>query len=113
MTTSTMTGKLPLFGRVSIAVIAVAIFGVPLSRTASASDESWVFRRSYFSHVLPPEVQAKYPVPESRSAYRRPLVHVYPGFAVDSVYRYNPITIFNGSSTDTTIYRQFWVQEQP
>jgi len=80
---------------------------------ALADDQGWMFRRSYFSHVLPPEIQARYPVPESRSAYRRPLVNLSPGFGVRGSYRYNPIEIFDGRSTDVEIYRQFWFQTEP
>jgi hypothetical protein len=81
--------------------------------TARADDQGWMFRRSYFSHVLPPEIQARYPVPESRSAYRRPLVNLAPGFGVRGSYRYNPIEIYDGRSTDVEIYRQFWFQTEP
>jgi hypothetical protein len=80
---------------------------------AAADDQGWMFRRSYFSHVLPPEIQARYPVPESRSAYRRPLVNLAPGFGVRGSYRYNPIEIFDGRSTDVEIYRSFWFQTEP
>jgi hypothetical protein len=80
---------------------------------AAADDQGWMFRRSYFSHVLPPEIQARYPVPESRSAYRRPLVNLSPGFGVRGSYRYNPIEIFDGRSTDVEIYRSFWFQTEP
>jgi hypothetical protein len=85
---------------------------VPLSR-ASAEDQGWMFRRSYFSHVLPPQIQARYPVPESRSAYRRPIVNLSPGFGVRGIYRYNPIEIYDGQSVDIEIYRQFWFQMEP
>jgi hypothetical protein len=83
------------------------------SNRAAADEQGWMFRRSYFSHVLPPEIQARYPVPESRSAYRRPLVNLSPGFGVRGSYRYNPIEIFDGTSTDVEIYRQFWFQTEP
>jgi hypothetical protein len=83
------------------------------TRPASADDQGWMFRHSYFSHVLPPEIQARYPVPESRSAYRRPIVNLAPGYGVRGVYRYNPIEIFDGRSTDVEIYRQFWFQTEP
>jgi hypothetical protein len=78
---------------------------------ASADDQGWMFRRSYFSHILPPEVQARYPIPVSRSAYRLPLVDTYPGFAVQGIQRWNTIQFDHG--TDTTIYRQFWIQAKP
>jgi hypothetical protein len=95
----------------SIALLAGLLFGDFNPPPASAGDPNWVFRRSYFSHVLPPEVQANYPVPVSRSAYRRP--YLYPGFAVKSTYRYNPIEIFDGRTTDLTIYRDFSIQFEP
>jgi hypothetical protein len=69
-----------------------------------------VFRRSYFSHVLPPEIQARYPVPASRSAYRRPLVNLAPGYGVRGVYRFNPIVIYDGRAADVEIYQQIWTQ---
>jgi hypothetical protein len=80
---------------------------------ASADEQGWMFRRSYFSHVLPPQIQARYPVPESRSAYRRPYVNLSSGFGVRGVYRYNPIEIYDGQSVDVEIYRQFWFQTEP
>jgi hypothetical protein len=97
------------------ATAAVALAsGLFASGSASADDEqSWMYRRSYFSHVLPPQIQARYPVPESRSAYRRPYVNLSPGFGVRGSYRYNPIMIYDGQSTDVEIYRQFWFQTEP
>ena len=95
----------------TLAVVA-GLTCVPLSR-ASADEQGWMFRRSYFSHVLPPQIQARYPVPESRSAYRRPYVNLSPGFGVRGSYRYNPIMIYDGQSTDVEIYRQFWFQTEP
>jgi hypothetical protein len=88
----------------------VACLTVP---SASAGD-NWVFRRSYFSHVLPPEVQARYPVPESRSAYRLPLVDLNPSISIQGIYRYNSINIYDGiGSYDNTIYGQLWLQVKP
>ena len=70
-----------------------------------------MFRRSYFSHVLPPEIRwvprageslglsATVRRPDSR--FRRPRQH-----------RYNPIMIYDGQSTDDEIYRQFWFQTE-
>jgi hypothetical protein len=80
---------------------------------AAAGDGEWVFRRSYFSHVLPEDLQARYPQPESRSAYRLPFAYEAPGAGIHGVYRYNNIQIFDGRSMDTTIYRQNWFQLQP
>jgi hypothetical protein len=107
------TRKLASSARVT-AVLAVAIaICHGATGSAAADDQGWMFRRSYFSHVLPPEIQARYPVPESRSAYRRPLVNLSPGYGVRGSYRYNPIEIFDGRSTDVEIYRQFWFQTEP
>jgi hypothetical protein len=97
--------------RLVLVALLAAGFSALGVRPASAGDESWVFRRSYFSHVLPPEVQARYPIPVSRSAYRLPLVDVYPGFSVQGVERYNTILMDHGN--DVMIYRQFWLQFKP
>ena len=102
--------KLRSVTRSAASLAVVFAFGQCAVRSASADDQGWMFRRSYFSHVLPPEIQARYPVPESRSAYRRPLVT--PGFGVRGSYRYNPIEIYDGRSTDVEIYRQFWFQTE-
>jgi hypothetical protein len=104
--------KLDLTSRL-IAALAVAALFIGSARLASADDQGWMFRHSYFSHVLPPEIQARYPVPESRSAYRRPIVNLSPGYGVRGSYRYNPIEIYDGRSTDVEIYRQFWIQSEP
>src|SRR5580704_9822609 len=96
------------------ATLALALAaGLFASGSASADEQGWMYRRSYFSHVLPPQIQARYPVPEGRSAYRRPLVNLAPGFGVRGSYRYNPIEIFDGRSTDVEIYRSFWFQTEP
>lgn len=78
----------------------------------AAADE-WMFRRSYYSHTLPPEVRQAYPTPESRSAYRRAYVGLQPGFAVRGGYRYNTTRLRSGSSVDTTITRENWFQLWP
>jgi hypothetical protein len=111
-----MSGRSQKFASIArlTATLAVVIgFCQFASNRAAADDQGWMFRRSYFSHVLPPEIQARYPVPESRSAYRRPLVNLSPGFGVRGSYRYNPIEIFDGRSTDIEIYRSFWFQTEP
>ena len=105
------TGRSRFSARLCAALLAVIALCAFANRSASAGDESWMFRRSYFSHVLPPEIQARYPIPESRSAYRLPLVDVYPGFSVQGVQRYNTILLDNGN--DVTLYRQFWFQVKP
>ena len=61
--------------------------------TQDASAGTWMFRRSYYSHVLPPDVAANYPQPESRSAFRRAVPSPNPSFSVRGGYRYNTINI--------------------
>jgi hypothetical protein len=104
------TGRRSWLARLRVVVLVAAGLSAFAVRPAAADDTGWVFRRSYFSHVLPPQVQARYPVPESRSAYRLPLVDVYPGFSVQGVQRYNTILMDQGN--DVTIYRQFWIQSK-
>jgi hypothetical protein len=107
------TKRLRAIARLTVIFVAGLGLSHVAASTASADDQGWMFRRSYFSHVLPPEIQARYPVPESRSAYRRPLVNLNPGFAIRGSYRYNPIEIYDGRSTDVEIYRSFWFQTEP
>lgn len=70
-----------------------------------AEAENWMFNRSYYSHQLPPEVAARYPRPESRSAYRLPELATTPGFALKGSRRWNYVRMYNGSGYDTTILR--------
>jgi hypothetical protein len=95
-------------------IFAASVLLVCLTAPWASAGDNWVFRHSYFSHVLPPDVQSKYPVPESRSAYRLPLVDLSPSIAVQGIYRYNTINIYDGAgSYDTTIYGQYWIQAKP
>lgn len=105
------TGRINFSARLCTVLLVAFIFSGLCGLPASAGDDTWIFRRSYFSHVLPPEVQARYPIPVSRSAYRLPLVDVYPGFSVQGVERYNTILLDHGN--DVMIYRQFWMQFKP
>lgn len=114
MTSKTATPeKSRWLAQLGVAALVLVVVGGWMTHSATAADPNWVYRRSYFSHVLPPEIQANYPVPTSRAAYRVPMVQVYPGFSVQGAYRYNPIVINDGRANDVTIYRQFWVQFQP
>jgi hypothetical protein len=97
--------------RLGVTLLVTAGLSAFATNRATAGDDNWVFRRSYFSHVLPPEVQARYPVPQSRSAYRLPLVDTYPNSSIQSVQRYNAILMDHGN--DVMIYRQFWLQVKP
>lgn len=72
-----------------------------------------MFRRSYFSHPVPPELAYKYPVPVSLSAYRPAIVGPYPGFAVQSIQRFNNVVIPNGASLDYTLLRSNTMQRLP
>lgn len=82
-----------------------------IPETSHAAD--WMYRRSYYSHQLPPEAQAYYPQPEMRSALRRPFVGMTPGFAARGGYRINRILLRSGNSTDLTVIYNDWYQLQP
>ncbi len=82
--------------------------------THEASAGAWLFRRSYFSHVLPPDVAATYPQPESRSAYRRAIPSPHPSFSIRGGYRHNTINIRGaGGSRDYTVEREYWFELNP
>ena len=88
---------------VMLAIVTGSVgFGFDITR---AEAEGWMFTRSYYSHDLPPEVAARYPRPESRSAYRLPQLATTPGFALKGARRWNYVRMFNGNSYDTTILR--------
>lgn len=76
--------------------------------------DDWMFRRSYYSHVVPGEPPPPAEsVPQIRSAYRSPYVGTQPGFAVRGVYRFNRISIWSGNSNDTTYLREGWFNTRP
>jgi hypothetical protein len=108
MTVSTRKSRLSI--RLFACAIALAAAGF-FSASAGAGDDNWIYRRSYFSHVLPPEIQARYPIPVSRSAYRLPIVDMSPSFGAQGVERYNTIYLDHGN--DVMIYHSFWVQGRP
>lgn len=90
-------------------LIALLIAGAVTVATAGNAEASdWAFKRSWFSHGVAPG----HPVPMLRSALRPALPQVGPGFAVRSSYRYNVYRIRNGNSYDTTIFRQFSIQDR-
>lgn len=80
---------------------------------ASAVAEDWMFRRSYHSHIRPPGHEIDSPLPESRSAYRTPVVRYHPGFSIRGGQRFNNYTLRSGSSTDWTIIRENWFEIRP
>ena len=97
-----MTGRMKKLTSLATRIAALAVVGgfwLADARSASADDQGWMFRHSYFSHVMPPEIQARYPVPESRSAYRRPIVNLSPGFGVRGVYRPGDVTMLDTGHT--------------
>jgi hypothetical protein len=79
----------------------------------SASAEDWMFKRSYHSHALPPELAQQYSAPPSRSAYRVPYVPAQYGMSVKGGYRYNHIWLRSGNSVDHTVLVEGWVDVQP
>ena len=79
---------------------------------SSAQASGWMFRRSYYSHKVPAELEASYPRPISRSAYRRPYIRST-GYAVRGGYRYNRIFLRSGNSTDLTVIREDWFEHRP
>jgi hypothetical protein len=97
------------FARICVVLLAVWMVMRREVCLADDSDSSWIFRRSYFSHIYPPEVQMRYPIPVSRSAYRLPLVNTTPNFGVRSTYRLDTINIRG----DMTLYEQFSTQVEP
>ena len=97
--------------RLSVALFSVFLLNSAMTQQVQA--DKWMFRRSYYSHVIPENMQHKYPRPVSRSAYRRPVVRHRPGFAIRGGYRYNSIILRSGGSSDVTIYRENWFDVRP
>lgn len=97
-----------------IRLIAILLFVVTtFCQSSSVQAESWAFRRSYFSHELPPEVAARYPQPISRSAYRDPVKNRYPGIYVRGGFRQNYIFQRSGNSFDRTFINESYVDFLP
>ncbi|NQV24044.1 MAG: hypothetical protein HQ518_06710 [Rhodopirellula sp.] len=104
----------------------IAILGTILLGTLPAEGADWAFRQSWFSDELPmppgaagfgsPFAMTSLPphaLPNSRSAYRPAIRQRGPGFSIRSKYRYNNYRIYNGSSYDTTMFREFSFEESP
>ncbi|MEX0725239.1 MAG: hypothetical protein WD065_03160 [Planctomycetaceae bacterium] len=98
--------------RIPLFCLCAILAGFSLA-AGKAHAEDWMFRRSYYSHVVPGERPNPADVPEIRSAYRRAYVNTQPGFAVRGVYRINRINVWSGNSNDTTYVREGWFNERP
>jgi hypothetical protein len=101
--------------RINIATLAasLALAATAGAYPASAPAGELMFRRSYFTHAIPPELEGLYPIPESRSAYRPALAGATPGFAIRGAYRFDRMFLRSGSSTDLTVFRGDWYEINP
>ena len=99
----------------SIPRLAAALCGLACLLAAAAPAEAgdWMFRRSYYTHDLPPEVARHYPQPQSRSAYRPAIAGNTPGLSIRGGYRFNRIFLSGPAATDITIYREDWYELEP
>lgn len=92
---------------VLLAFAAEQVFGGP-----PAPPRDWRFRQSYFTHEMPREMQSRYPLPQSRSAYRPAYVGHLPGFSVQGGFRVNRIQINSGNSSDSTYLYEGWFRSR-
>jgi hypothetical protein len=99
--------------RVCLALIGLTAGVVSLGSDTPAAAGELMFRRSYYTHDIPPELEEVYPRPASRSAYRPALVGTTPGFAIRGAHRFNRIFLRSGNSTDLTIIREDWYELTP
>ena len=83
------------------------------SMPAETQAGDWMFRRSYYSHELPTGTKIDYPLPNSRSAYRRPWVARGFGYSTRGAYRINRMQLRSGNSVDTTIFYEGRFEFQP
>ncbi|QDT38280.1 hypothetical protein Pan189_26700 [Stratiformator vulcanicus] len=81
--------------------------------TQPANCADWVYRRSYYTHELPPHVAAVSPMPVERSAYRPAITNPYPGFGITGGFRWNRVVMQNGNSRDFTLLRSDFVKFPP
>jgi hypothetical protein len=110
--TNRITAPTFVFRRQWLPAVACGVASL-IAGAAETDAADWMFRRSYFSHHLPPEVAQHYPRPHSRSAYRPAVAGTTPGVSLRGGYRYNRIFLGSGGSTDTTIYREDWFEFEP
>lgn len=104
----------------------IATLGTIVLGVLPAEGGDWMYRRSWFSHEpamsqefaapgaphgmtsLPPHM-----LPQTRSAYRPAIPQRGPGFSIRGKYRFNFYRLFNGRSYDTTVFREFSIEESP
>lgn len=90
------------------------LLGVALAVLPSiaSADSSWMFSRSYSSHVAVNDPSDPgFEEPLTRAAYRPAIPQRGPGFSVRAKNRINIYRLNIGQSWDTTIYREFSVEE--
>lgn len=89
---------------------ATILTGLMLVAGTSSAHADWMFRRAYApqsEHDYVPEMPAR----PSRAAYRPAEPQRGPGFSFRGAYRLNIYRLQNGSSTDTTFFHEFRVEE--
>lgn len=91
---------------------ALALVGERVFGDCCQGHSDWRFRRSYFSHHVPQHLQHRYPPPPSRAAYRPAYYGAHPGFSFQGGYRINRMSIFNGTSNDTTVIYEGFLRER-
>lgn len=94
---------------------AVAVLSIAwsLAPSTAGADDEWMYRRSYFSHALPPGEAPTYPLPVQRSAHRPAYYREAFGFSVRSAYRINNYVIRSGNRTDRTLYQEGYIEFNP
>jgi hypothetical protein len=93
--------------------VAVLSAAWSLAPGVARADDEWMYRRSYFSHALPPGVEPTHPLPAQRSAYRPAYYREAFGFSVRSAYRVNNYVIRSGNRTDRTLYQEGYIEFNP
>ena len=111
--TLTMHNPIAHMNRLRLSVALFSFFLLSSVITQQVQADKWMFRRSYYSHVIPENMQHMYPRPVSRSAYRRPVLPHRHGFAIRGGYRYDSMILRSGRSSDVTVYRESWFDVRP
>jgi hypothetical protein len=98
--------------RIGLTICLLLVLSSQPALLSDAVAADWRFRRSYFSHHVPPDLYAYDELPRSRSAYRAAYPNRLPGFSAQGGFRINRIQINSGLSSDTTIIHEGWFQER-